>query len=695
MRRRKTKGSSMLLVIAIFGILAILGLAMLGATYANYKLRVEENNRVKNLYSAESGIDKAYARMTEVVEKALADGIEEGNKKDTIKERNSTFKGIYNKYVDDKLQDYVSGEYEINNNKAVVKCELQSPSKEGVKEAEEKESSDYKIVKITSSYKDTNNKERIVSVSYNLSAPEDYRVLDKADGKASKIINYSLVADGNLSIVTELGHVKDDALQVDGNLWIQGVRSKDIAKNPTTDKYKGGIDINNTNTEFRGQVNTAANITVDKSKITFKPMTLEGKEVENKVYAENIFLGNLAQGDIDSGIDIDCSKGDLYLANDLVIGSSDAKINIKNIYGFNDLNISSPRDNREVVRGSSSIIINSMKWPSNKGGLTVSDSAYIMGSAYIKTYDKPYQTGESVALKGNYKAYTKDFQGSYKDDQYEYLDPLVLITKGENGESLNVIDKAQHFVNYSNTEDADIRAKGISLPEKTYTAGAHISGNSGSAKDNVHENSVSLNTKELEAVKRMKESFVQAVYYMEAEDYDVNQFQGGKAINTVENQINWEEVSSLIKDKGNIIQQKNIIVILNDNEDRDIKVTNEKIILQNEKKEAAYNTELNRNVTKDSNKDLDKDITYIIVTKGDVNYTASNNYKGTIISLKDINIKNSKGVIGTVKLSEEDLKDKKNKGVLDIIFTQGENLITERIIIATDLITKEKWTLEK
>lgn len=674
MRKRKTRGSSMLLVIAVFGILATLALAMLGATYANYKLRVEENNRVKNLYSAESGIDKAYAKMTEVIEIAIEEGIKEGNIKNTIKEQNVTFKEIYNKYVEDNLESYVSGEYVINNNKAVVKCELKTIAKEN-------ESSDYKIVKITSNYIDAKGKERIINVSYNLATPEDYRVLDKADGKTSKLINYTLAADGNLTIATDSSHVKDGHLEVDGNLWIQGLRSKDMAKAPTIDKYKGGIEINNTDTEFNGQVNTAANITVDKSKVIIKPITLKDKETDNKVYAENIFLGNLAEGDVEGGIDVDCSKADLYLANDLVIGASDAKINIKNLYGFNDLNINSPTENGEVVRGSSSIIINSMKWPSNKGRVTVSDSAYLMGSAYIKTHNEPYQTGESVALKGNYKAYTKDFQGNYSDDQYEYLDPLVLITKNAAGQPLNVVDKAEHFVDYSNSEDAEIRARGIALPQKTYTAGAYISG------EKVHGNSVSINTKEVDAVKKMKESFVQAVYYMGNEEYDANKFPEGKAIYTVENQINWDGVSSLIADRGNIIELENMVIVLNDDENRDIEINNNKIILRHESKAAAYNKEFNRDST--------KDITYIVVTKGNVNYTATKDYKGTIISLKDINIKNSKGIIGTAKLSEEDLKDKKNKGVLDFIFTQGKNLVTEKIILATDLITKEKWTLEK
>jgi hypothetical protein len=674
MRRRKTKGSSMLLVIAVFGILATLALAMLGATYANYKLRVEENNRVKNLYSAESGIDKAYARITKVVEIAIEEGIAAGNKETTIKKQNEIFKGIYKDYIDDNLIDYVSGEYVVNSNKADVRCELKAP-------AIKKEDLDYKIVKLTSTYKDDKGKERVVSVSYNLVTPEDYRILDKADGSTSELINYALAADGNLTIATDSSHVKESKVEVDGNLWIQGLRSKDMAKNPTVDKYKGGIEINNTDTEFKGQVNTAANISVDKSKVILKPVTLGLTEVDNRVYAENIFLGNLAEGDVDSGIDVDCSKAELYLANDLVVGASDAKINIKNLYGFNDLNIATPTDNGQVVRGSSSIIINSMKWPNNKGNLTVSDSAYLMGSAYIKTHREPYQTGESVALKGNYKAYAKDSNGNYKDSQYEYLDPLVLITKSAEGQPLNVVDKAEHFVDYSNSSDASIRVKGISLPQKTYTAGAYISG------EKVHGTSASLNTEELDKVENMKKRFVQAVYYMGNEDFDVDKFQQGKAIYTVENQINWDGVSSLIANRGNIIELENMVILLNDDENRDIEINDNKLILRHENNEAAYNTEFNR--------DASKDITYIVVTKGDVNYTGTKDYKGTIISLKDINIKNSKGQIGTAKISEDDIKDKKNKGVLDFIFTQGENLVTERTILATDLITKEKWTLEK
>lgn len=674
MRKRKTKGSSMLLVIAVFGILATLALAMLGATYANYKLRVEENNRVKNLYSAESGIDKAYARITKVVEIAIEEGIAAGNKETTIKKQNEIFKGVYKDYIDDNLIDYVSGEYVVNSNKAEVKCELKAP-------ALEKEGLDYKIVKLTSTYKDDKGKERVVSVAYNLVTPEDYRILDKADGNTSKLINYTLAADGNLTIATDSSHVKEGKVEVDGNLWIQGLRSEDMVNNPTVDKYKGGIEINNTDIEFKGQVNTAANITVDKSKVNFKAITLEDKEVDNKVYAENIFLGSLADGDVDSGIDVDSSKAELYLANDLVIGASDAKINIKNLYGFNDLNIALPTDNGQVVRGSSSIIINSMKWPNNKGDLTVTYSAYLMGSAYIKTHREPYQTGESVALKGNYKAYAKDSNGNYNDSQYEYLDPLVLITKDAQGQPLNVVDKAEHFVDYSNSSNASIRAKGISLPQKTYTAGAYIS------EGKAHGNSVNLNTEELDKVENMKKRFVQAVYYMGNEDFDVNKFQQGKAVYTVENQINWDGVSSLIANRGNIIQLENMVILLNDDENRDIEISDDKLILRHENKEATYNKEFNR--------DESKDITYIVVTKGDVNYNGTKDYKGTIISLKDINIKNSKGLIGTAKLSEDEIKDKKNKGVLDFIFTQGKNLVTERTILATDLITKEKWTLEK
>ena len=140
-----------------------------------------------------------------------------------------------------------------------------------------------------------------------------------------------------------------------------------------------------------------------------------------RLYAENIFVGK--------GNNIKNIKNSLagdklsaYLANDLVIDSEDAIVTMGNFYGFNDVNTIDKNNldmMNEMARGSSSIIINSMEWPKDNAKIDIRTSAYIMGAAYINT-STPYQTGESVALKGNYEAYTAPVNGNYNESHYEY-----------------------------------------------------------------------------------------------------------------------------------------------------------------------------------------------------------------------------------------------------------------------------------
>ncbi|MEG0307766.1 MAG: hypothetical protein RR636_07480 [Clostridium sp.] len=709
MKKRKTKGSSMILVIAIFGILSTLGVAMIGTTYANYKLRIEENNRVKNLYSAESGIDKAYVQMSKVIDDGIKKGIEEvekaiieasksasdkqEDKEVTIERQNEIFKSVYTKHIvarlGNEINNKVSGRYIDGENEALVTCKLKNKGEEILNDNVVD-----KIAKLTSKYTDANGKERVVSVAYTLIVPEDFRTVDKVDGKVSPIINYSIATDENLTIKNNDGVNTD--MTINGDTWVQGIRSDKMAANPTIDKYKGGIEITNTDVNFVGQVNTASNISVDKSVITFEDIDDRGKEIDTNIFAENIFLGNLINSDASSGIEVKgnyidktkkTKKTNVYLANDLVISSNDAKVNIDNLYGFNDITLKSHINNDKEVRESSSIIINSMTWPQNKAELRVNSSAYIMGTAYIKTKADPYQTGESVALKGNYKAYSQpiiDKDGSVIKYQYEYLDPLMLVTKNQAGKGLTLQEKAEYFKAYS--ENLELRTGGISLPLETYTAGAYIS-NSQDLANSIKLPKATVET-QTQAINKLKGEFVKSVYYMNSDDYkteNLNEdFLAGKPKNTVASEINWSGVDRLIAEKGNIIDIKDIKVILNNNADRIIDVSSNKIRILEKDKTLITNGEIS----------YDSNVNYVIVTKGIVNFNSSKTYNGIVVSTKDINIANQSGSIGLTRgLSEDDVN--KNKGILDLIFTKGENLVTERVITAKDIINKEKWTLEK
>ena len=91
------------------------------------------------------------------------------------------------------------------------------------------------------------------------------------------------------------------------------------------------------------------------------------------------------------------------------------------------------------VRESSSLIVNS-----EGASVTVTGETYLSGVAYIDTKGVPYQTGESVAIKGNYLAYSKILPGYDERIQMKYYNPLLLVEAIDNDSSAQ--KKAEYFV---------------------------------------------------------------------------------------------------------------------------------------------------------------------------------------------------------------------------------------------------------
>lgn len=654
MKKRKTKGSSMLLVIAVFGILSIIGTSMLAATTSSYKLRIEENNRIKRFYGAESGVDKAYIKLVDQVNEAIKVG--HASKTEFVEK--------YVEYIENTLPGNVSGKYMLSNGEeADITCFIEPGEGQNKKATLE-------------SIFMEDEKVREVKVTYSIIVPTSYSNVDNTIN-INNTGMYSLATDGDL-VITNDGVKKD--LSIDGQVWVRGSRSTDIYRDPINHKYKGGIDINNSNVAFKDNVNTASNICLDNN----AQLSINNEDGKNNIFAENILLGNVSRANEKSSVRLDASSANIYLANDLVISSSDAEATINNFYGFNDAKVVKAG---EEVRGSSSIIVNSMNWPTvaRTPSLTVRDKAYIMGSAYIKTNNSEYQTGESVALKGNYVAYTAPEDGKYDKSGYVYLDPLVLIDSID-GKELNVVDKAELFKNYSEDEANRLKLKtnGIKLPKNTkeetntYTVGASISENS----VNGHTYSVDIDNE----VRELKSSFVRSVYFMN--DFNGGQAESDKQFNlgkpsfTVNNQVNWDDIRLLLESGENYysgeVNDINLIVnydpSYNDkeyeqikNRESLIKISNDKITLKN----------LSGN---DYTIDIDRDKEYVLITNGSVNVEDINYIDGLkckILSVGDITIKNCSGIIGSDNTSP-------------IIGSSGNSSI-----VAQELISKEKWTLVK
>ena len=679
MRRRKKKGSSMLLVISIFGILSIVGTSMLAATTANYKLRIQENNRVKNLYSAESGIDMAYLALINTVDDALKYGrdeaIEAANSNKGIEEQNDVYKKSFIKYLLDNAT-YDDKEFNITNGKALVSSNLADsdgmPATDSITE---------KIVTLTSSYIDENGKERIVSASYNIKMPKGISS-SIGSGTGSLVGNYAFATDGDLKLYNNTS-----GINIIGDLWVNGKRNADMYKDPIKSKYDGGIDIRQSRVTFKGNVITPANIIINGSdNLNF------GESDDGVVYAENIFLGDPSNQE--NGDKATLKASDIYLANDLVIGTSAATAKIKNIYGFNDANL--VKDGQEV-RGSSSIIVNSKGWinaydnSNNIDGykLKITDSAYLMGSAYINTSDGVYQTGESVALKGNYKAYSYPYMGDVLDTEFVYLDPLLLIDKNGEGKELTIVDKADHFKYVSENIDKVgtdglyeiIKRSIISLPEETYTAGASISDNK------VRTSSYSVD--KLQEINRQKEEFVKMAYYMGDSKYDVNQFNEGKAAEgySVLEQLNWDALKALPSHDNGLYYYKktsdNVHIIASEKA-ANISIESGRAVI------AGYSNYENLPRINSGDK-------VVIITKGKASCKWTNGVKLTILAGDDVIIDGCGSNLGTVESINDEIKNGSEAGkILAPILggVAGEGGVDSNDS-ANSLISKGKWTLVK
>lgn len=665
MKRRKKKGSSLLMVIAIFGILTILGTSILGVVTANYKLRKEENERIKNLYGAESGIDEAYATMCKIIDEAINEGVNAGEKlgnESTIEKRNIEFRRTFVNYINKK------DEGELCKLEKEVASVSKGDDTDGKKvsiigKLEKKDSFEDRNFTITSTFQDENKKSKTVEVNYKIRVPESYKDIKTVDGQLSPIIKYSIATDENLNI----SNCNSNSFAVNGDVWVKGKKDKDTNNKIDfiSGKYAGGIIIDKAKVNFKNEVRTASNISIDDN---------SDVSCDKNVFAENILLGNNNKKDEARQVKFE-GKGNVNLANDLVVSCNDARCDVGSLYAFNDLNI-------DKVRSSSSIIINSMNWPKasenrgSDGHITVSQNAYIMGAAYINTKsDEKYQTGESVAYKGNYKAYTVPLDG---DEQFTYIDPLMLVTS-KGGKDLDINSKSDYFVNYNSK--FKLRTEGITLPEgKTFTVGASISNNKVIGRNA----SESLKGKKLEYVKEVYNMGTELDDFKENyEDKNFeNDFKERNINKTVDSEINWSGVDLLVREKGNFIESNNdttkLVVIVNNDDTKKISIINQ-----------------NSNIViGDKVQKYDEKKKYLIVSEGEVEIKNISDFHGAIISKKNIDISGAKDGFG-INANDIDYKDKDYRDIFNLIFCKEGSFTESKSISSTDVIETGKWTLVK
>lgn len=284
-------------------------------------------------------------------------------------------------------------------------------------------------IALESKFKESNaskmigSNERKLRTIYTLTVPNYYEVTFKNSIVTNTSDIPGITVKGNLK-------VKNSNLDVHGDILVEG-DSSEFEADPLK-KYTKGIFLDSksnksinflNNIYCRESINIKDNVTVN---------------VNRNVYAKNLYINSENDNTEKSILNIntdDDSK--LVLDNDLELNANNAFVNIKNFYGINDKNdVSDKSDN---MKKSSSIIINKQN---SNSILTINKEAYIRGVAHINT-EKGYKTGESVAVKGNYNAYSIPINGN---ESFIYDNPLQLIDGTIN-------EKSEHFFNYWKNEN--------------------------------------------------------------------------------------------------------------------------------------------------------------------------------------------------------------------------------------------------
>lgn len=580
------KGSSLVSVLVTLGILITVGTAVMSLSVSDYKSRIVESKRVKNLYESESGLEEAYGVLGSIVDKA----IDEGNKAvgkymedhkaefkedNIVKVQNSVFKPSYkdtvileiNSIMDEKLgiilnhnEDspevkIITSKDDIKfNDKGILTLVLQSSfateSPEGIKQ------------------------QRIIKATYNIETPDytnPYAVeTEKVSVPMRRIWSKALVVEKNLNANANLS--------VDGDIFVRGNSNSNGDEGIIIFGEKSSLNING-------------------NAVTLKDTILSSPLNSFDMTNGSLYTGSLSIQKSASGSNINI-KSSVYANNDLVLNGMQSNITIENgFYGFNDVSGLKEGDNKE--KNSSSVLVNAGDI-GNGSSITIGGEAMLMGTAYIKT-NPNYQTGESVAIKGNYRAYSAPLQSDpdkkLNEDNVvlEYISPLQLVTKFKDNTELNFKDKSKYFELYSKTENNKLKINGISLPDKTIRSGSIITTDS---KGNAVVLGENYTNDELSNIKAKTDNYSQAVAEIDAITQEID-------FNKINQPI---EVITSSQDETEVIYVKN---------------DNKAIVLTKDGYNSANGEKINLKDGKGKG---------IIINKGDVYLDGPINFTGTIIT---------------------------------------------------------------
>lgn len=681
----KKKGSTFVIVMVLMSIIFVVGSSMLALTASDYKTRINESKKLQNLYLADSGLDIVENIITKSTQEAIKYADNEVKKEiinlndDNLNDNtyiNNIFKEKFYDFltVDNKKYININGNQEeidllpylilenkyIENIKDNGEIEYQTIEKENDFEISLSENGylvteDGIEISVTSTFENKDEQlknKKTISTKYIVSAPEYTTEISEVD--VLSIYDKKVITiDGNMVVNGEEG--KENNLEITGDIWVKGNGEDFTDSEFTFEKYKGGIDLKNSEFKITGNIYTNESLSLRNN--------VKDSIINGSLYARNMYIGKEAGKSTSTNNAIAVEK-DVIVNNDLALNASKSNILIKgNFYGINDKTAETETSKRAL--SSSSIIVNE----STDSELTIKGNAYIMGVSYLNaTYldesdnkEYKYQTGESIAIKGNYLAYS-DVEEIDENIKLRYYSPLLLLEG-------TLDEKAEYFQKYYSKGDETTykyNDGGVTIEGEIKSVGAGIKKN----------NEVILNKIDSSDVEEQRNEFAINVFSMgESSNNSENLYEGQEVIKNVENQVDFEKVKSIQNNKFN--EDEGIILLkVSGNE-------NETIVIEDNK----YN-----------GKEIKKGL---ILTNANITIKGDFEFTGNIISTGNITFEGAGN-----KIIEYDSNVIKNilslNTELKSVFNVDNSSTSEiRINSSSDIYNKESflktsaWKIEK
>ena len=711
---KRKKGSSLISVIIFLMFLMIVGATTITMVTMDYKFRLNESERIENLYGAESGLEIAYDILLKASDYAINEAIYVTNEQLKIDvekpstergDLNELFKKTYLKVLFDKTYNHSLASqqtmteglatYLLKNLKYPIvnessKLEFHSS---GFNPSDKNMTINVELLDSNGNEINSFDQEReifYVEVTSSFETEEENRSNSKIERKVSRTFEFK-VPNYTQELVDLYPVFNGKALAVDGNVSLTGTNLTKSKLDITGDVWVGGNICTNKNESCsdtisdvtyqkysRGILLEEANLTIDGVLATKETLALRNEAVvhiNGNMYGKNIYMGkkDVAATSTNSelGINGDSQQYDTVLVNDLAVNVSSSesvhsKIEIDKFYGVSDKNVSETdielNNVQSLSQESSSIIVNA-----EGASVDIKHEALIAGLAFLDVIDgekNKYQTGESVAVKPNYLAYSmiaKDFENKVT---FRYYDPLMLV------EMIEDLNKTGYFVKVNEDGLLRMSSGGVRLPSNLYTAGAIVS----------QDNKALGSQGSLENMDEIKQS--------KLNDYDkyVQQMNGLEDENieqrTVSNQINWGA-----KGFDNVVTNTELGTIILNKNAKEIS-----IIEENDEYFLQFDGQNRQEISN-----------YIfLITKGDLNFEGNVDLIGNIMVGGDVDLDDSTNN-GSIQYNESFMKDvlSKNKELFKDIFVDSGKVSTsvsstESIDYnATTIIKKGRWQLVK